>query len=492
MKSIFKATAILSGSSIISIFIGLASAKMLALILRPEGYGYYGLLQSFVSLVTLAAGMGLATGLVRLGAAAASRNDQMTLASLRKGAWLVLSCVGTLTLILLLVFRSTLSRWALGRQDEGWTIVLMGAAIVLGVACNIRVGTLNAHHYVGTLAEYGVANTLLSALVTVGAVFIWHAKGIVPSVIAGAVVSWVLSGYYLRRAVGPLQARPTRKDVFESASALLRFGTPFMASAMLGTGVQMVLPMVVVHLLNIESVGYYKAASAISYGYLGFLVTAMGLDYYPRISAVAHQPQALIKLINDQHRLLMLIAIPIILGMSALVPILTPIVYSNKFGPTVGILEWQLISDIFKFSSWTMSYAILARCKSWIYLLTELLSGITLLTTTRLAVHWFGLQGLGIAALTTYIIYYFIVWAVIRSQVPLVWTASNKKMLIGGVAAALFVRTLRMLPSSGLARFATPVGLVLALAAGIPSLIVIWKEYMAEEKEKKIAAMVSI
>ena len=49
MKSIFRATAILSSSSIISIFLSLITAKVLALYLQPEGYGYYGLLQSFVA-----------------------------------------------------------------------------------------------------------------------------------------------------------------------------------------------------------------------------------------------------------------------------------------------------------------------------------------------------------------------------------------------------------------------------------------------------------
>ena len=57
----------------------------------------------------------------------------------------------------------------------------------------------------------------------------------------------------------------------------------------------------------------------------------------------------------------MLLAVPMILGTLAVVPYLVPLVYTLKFRPTVEILEWQLIGDIFKFASWTMSFAILAR-----------------------------------------------------------------------------------------------------------------------------------
>ncbi len=475
MKSIFRATAILSGSSIISILLGIASAKVLALFLQPAGYGYYGLLQSFVGVTTLFAGLGMSTGLVRLGARAATQNDEASLASLDSGAWLLFVGLGSLTLTIITLLRVTLSRWALGSPDHGPTMVLMGFALLFTVAGNIQVGTLNAHHRVGALAKYGVLSALGNGLFTIVAVLLWRTHGIVPAVMAGAAVNWGVSRFFLRREVKPTRIRPTRREALQSAMALARFGGPFTLSTMVGTGVQLALPMVVVHLLNPASVGYYKAAAAISVGYLGFLVTAMGQDYYPRVSAVSHQPEAMVKLINEQHRLVMLIAVPIILGMLALVPILIPIVYSHKFTPAVDILEWQLIGDLFKFSSWTMSFAILARCSSSVYFLTESIGGAAMLATTWLGVRWFGMTGLGISFLAAYAVYYVVVWVVIRREIPLVWTRNNKLMMLGAVTAALIIR---ILPSTRFAAFRTPVALALAFAAGVPSLFVLWREFI--------------
>lgn len=475
MKSIFRATAILSAGSMITVVVGMVTAKVLVLVLQPVGYGYYGLLQSFVGVTTLFAGLGMATGWVRLGARAATQNDHAVLAGLRSGAWLLFAGLSGITLLVLTIFRTALSRLALGNSDHGWTIVLMAFAILFTVAGNIQMGTLNAYHRVGALAKYAVANTIGSGLLTIGAVLIWHAQGIVPAVVAGGVVGWVASGYYLRREIKVVHVRPSRKETLQSAWALARFGGPFCLSMAVGTGVQLALPMVVVHLLNPASVGYYKAASAISVGYLGFLVAAMGQDYYPRISAVAHQPGALVKLINEQHRLVMLIGVPIILGMLAIVPVFIPIVYSRKFMPAAAILEWQLIGDIFKFSAWTMSWAVLARCKSYVYFITESIGGATMVVFTWLGVRWFGLAGLGISFLASYIIYYLVVWSVVRREVPLVWTASNKKMILGALAAAFIIR---ILPSTRLAAYRTPVALALALGAGIPSLFIMWREFM--------------
>jgi enterobacterial common antigen flippase len=483
MKSIFRATAILSGSSIISIILGMVSAKVLALYLQPSGYGYYGLLQSFIGLTTLIAGLGMATGLVRLGAAAAKRNDEQAIANLRGGAWVLFGGVAVIAMAGLTLFRVAISRWALGTPEHGWTIVAMGFALLFTIAGNIQIGILNAYHRVTSLAKYGVINTLFASLITICAVILWQTRGVVPAIIAGAVLTYAASRYFIHRELGAVKAKPTRAEAVKSAWDLLRFGAPFTASSLVGAGVQLALPMVVVHLLNPESVGYYKAATAISVGYLGFLVTAMGQDYYPRLSAVADKPKELVKLINEQHRLVMLLGVPMILGMLALLPVFIPLVYSNKFTPTVEILEWQLIGDLFKFSSWTMSFAVLARCKSSVYFLMESIGGVATIVTTWLAVRWLGLPGLGVGFLASYFVYYAAVWITIRREVPLVWTPRNKQMMLGALAAAFVVR---LMPATRFAAYRTPVALTFAFAVGIPSLLVIWREFMASKEPEMI------
>jgi len=473
MKSIFKATAILSGSSIISILVSLASAKVMALYLHPAGYGYYGLLQSFVGLTVLAAGMGMAAGMVRLGARAASQGDEQTIAGLRAGAWLVFAATGLLAFLLCFAFRATLSRWVLGTPDKGSTIVWMVIPLVLTVATNVQVGTLNAHHRIATLAQYSVGNTVLGAAINIVAILLWGIRGIVPGVIVGAFGSYVLSRYFLRRAVGPIRVRPTRRDAFQAALSLLRFGGPFTLSMLVGTGVQFALPIIILHLLNTEAVGLYKASIAISVGYLGFLVTAMGQDYFPRVSAVKDQPKELARLINEQQRLVLLLSIPIVLGMLALVPFLVPLIYSRSFLPAVEILEWQLIADLFKFSSWTMSFVILARCASSVYFLTECVAGVANLSLTCLAVRFFGMPGLGIGFLAAHFTYYLVVRTIIGREIDLVWTSRNKEMMLAAITCAIIIR---VLPSTPLASLRTGLALSLTLLSGTWSLYSIWQE----------------
>lgn len=488
MKSLFRATAILSGSSAVSILLGLASSRILATILHPSGYGYYGLLQSFVTVASLLCGMGMATGLVRLGAGAAKQNDHATMASLCGGAWLLVALLGTPVVLVFVLFRASISSWALGTPDHGGAILVMGVTLLFSVSMNIQNGILNAWHRVEALATYGIVNSVINAVTGILGVLIWRERGIVPAVLASAILGWAASRYFLHRAVGAVRIRTSFHQKVAAARQLLAFGGPYTASVMAGNGVQLAMPMVVVHLLNADGVGYYKAAAAISVGYLGFLVAAMTQDYYPRVSAVRDQPGALISLINEQHRLIMLLAAPIILCTLALVPYLVPLIYSRRFMPAVDILEWQLIGDFFKFSSWTLSFAILARCKSSMYFLTESLSGIITLSTTWFAVRLFGLQGLGIGFIVANVLYCGVVWIVLRRELPLKWSAYNRNLLLASLTAAFIVR---VLPITPLAHFRTLIALILAGVFAAYSLRALWSEYHEDRAHNSLAAPLS-
>jgi NAD/NADP transhydrogenase alpha subunit len=89
---------------------------------------------------------------------------------------------------------------------------------------------------------------------------------------------------------------------------------------------------------------------------------------------------------------------------------------------------------------------------------------------------------LGISFLVTYIIYYAVVWVIVRRDIDLVWSRANKRLLLASVCAALVVR---VLPFTALANLRTPMALILATGAGIASLIMVWREVWGSEAGAK-------
>lgn len=476
MKSAFRATALLSGSSVFTILLSLASTKVLATVLGPNGYGYYGLLQSFLAVTALLAGMGMSTALVRCGAVAASTGDALESANLRAGAWAVSGLLCAVVLPLLILLRVPLSEWALGGKEHQWAVLLIGVSLCFTMGLNVQNGILNAYHRVEALAAYAMVNSIVNAAINIGAVAAWGQAGVAPAVLLGSVGSWGASRWFLNRNI-PKAATPiTLRGVIGAVRSLASFGIPFTASTVVGTGIQLGLPILVLHLVDTRGVAFYRAASAISVGYLGFLITAMGQDYYPRVSAVRNDVGKMVTLVHEQYRMVMLMSGPIILGTLALVPILVPIVFSRQFVPTVEILEWQLIGDIFKFSSWTISFAILARCAPSAYLISEMVGGGAMILNTWLGVKYLGIPGLGAGFLTAYAVYYLTVRLVLGRSLPFRETRENIVLMLSLLGAAFVIR---MLPATPLAHFRTPIALGLALSFGAYSIRTLWGEYIS-------------
>lgn len=468
MQSALRATAMLGTSSVITILVGLISAKGWAVLLGASGLGLMGLFQGIVGLGALIAGIGIGPGLVRAGAAAIARDDLSAVTALRRAATLLAMITGLAITFVFIVFREELSRIVLGTPGHGQEVALLSIAVLLTLAASVQASTLNAYHRVSAMAKLGVLNSVISTGIGLAIVTVAGDSDLVVAVaiIAMVSVTWATSRYFLVKEIGPPQAPASMQAVVGEARALLRFGGPYTASQLVGTGVQIALPILVLHVLSQDAVGFQRAAMAVSVVYIGFLLNAMAQDYYPRVSAASHDSNRLHELANEQHRLILMLGAPVVVGMMALAPILVPLMYTGEFRPAVGILEWQLMADVFKLSSWTISFVILARAGSVPYFVIESIGGVSLLLGTLLGMHWFETDGIGIGFLISFFLYWAITLIVARRMIGLYWSWANWRLLLGTVIAVALIRTL---PVLGAGTYRTPLAIAIAIAIGLNS-----------------------
>ena len=483
MKQILRATVVLGSSSVVSVLVGVISAKAWAIMVGPSGLGLLGLLQGLVGLAGLVAGLGVGAGLVRAGASALARSEHRQLAALRKAAWLLLWLAGSLAVLILLVFRVPISELILGGAQYATSVVLMGLALLFTLATGIQISILNAYHRVSALAKVGILKSVLASGASLLCVWWWGEQGIAPAIIATSITGWAVTRYFLEREVEHAPVHLSYEEVSAAARSLLRFGAPYTASMLVWTVVQLAIPALVLHALGKESVGFYQAAMVIAINYPSFLLAAMVHDYYPRLSAVSDQPVVLAQLVNQQNRLVLVLTAPLILVLLALAPYLIPLAYSHEFYPAVALLEWHLVGDLFKFTSWTMGYVILARSNSWMYFRAELISGAAYMLTTWAGIRWFGLSGLGIGFMISCVIYYLVVWIHMRREINLVWTTQNRKMMLGTLLAIMLIQAL---PFMGQESFRTPVALSCALLACLGSLYALWRDARGVESAQAL------
>lgn len=428
MGSIIRATLILSSGSVVSLLAGFIANKAYAVWVGPEGLGLLSLLQGLLGLAVLTAGMGLPSGLVRLGAAAASQNDSAFIAALRQASWQLYALFSGTAALLLLLFGQPIARFMLAESSTS-ILVWVVLALLLSLAAGVQIGLLNAHHRVEMLARVAAFSSIFGAAWGVGLVWLWR-EAALPWVLLGAPVAQLaLSSYFVRSLYLPTE-KPLPARVREARAHLLRFGFPYTLSQLVGSAVQLAMPFFVLHQLGQENVGYYRAAVLFSTAYIGFLLNALGQDYYPRLSALRDQPMALCQTIDLQQRFVLLMGSPLIAFSVALAPLMVTILFSVDFGPTVAVLQWQLLGDLLRFVSWTLGFAVLAVLPSRMYLLTETLGGGMLLGFCLWGMQQFGLRGLGIGWLLGYAGYLLVLVLILVSNKTWVPSWLNGGLLV--------------------------------------------------------------
>jgi O-antigen/teichoic acid export membrane protein len=429
--------ALLASSSFLTVLIGLATSKLWALLGGPPALAEQGLLVPLLGLSVLVASLGLGAGLVKFGAAALAENNLERVNALRHAAWRLQFLVWLVCVLALLLGRSLIGQWSLGRSEATIEVLVIAVALWFALASALHTSTLNAFQLVPALARSNVMVAFFSSLT--GALILWWfgLPGVVWSVLVGAIAGWLAARTVALRALGPF-APSTRIQMLEAARALLVFGAPYTLSLLAGQFVQFLLPSLILHELGRDEVGFYRVSSSISVTYLGFLTNAMAQDYFPRLSALQTNFEVR-EVMNRQHQLVMVLSLPVILGLLWLAPMVVPLLTSPAFTPSVRVLEWQLVGDVLRLSSWVMAFVVLARAGSGWFLFTEVLAGLVGLLANLWGMRTFGLPGLGIAFVISYIVYWGIVSMVLYWRFGFVLNGQNNIWALVGFGLALLM-----------------------------------------------------
>ncbi|HEX9930529.1 MAG TPA: oligosaccharide flippase family protein [Pyrinomonadaceae bacterium] len=437
MKSALKATVILGGSSMMSALIALVSAKCWAVLIGPVGVGYISALQSLLGLSFMIAGLGIGNAIVRVGAKAVSEGDERELAANWRAGFYLIILFGAVAAAVLTIFCRQISVLIFGDAGESIYVAVVSLALLGALLSNFFIGVFNAHHRVATLAKISVLNHLIGACSLIGFIYFFRVHGIAFGMLCGITLSSALNYFWLKREI-PFPAIDVSFDEIKKAAfSFVRFGVPYTASMIVGTGVQLAIPLLILNHLGAEGAGYYRAAFGISTVSLSLVLTAMGQDYYPRLSAIADDELKINELINQQQRLILILLAPIILWLLLLAPVLIRLLYSGEFEAAQPVFKWIVAGDLFKSMGWVLSFVILARNKSHLYFFSEAIGGATAIAAVLFGMQRYGLEGVGIGYFVSYLAYFIGVFLLVRREITLQYSTGNKLLMLSVSVAVL-------------------------------------------------------
>lgn len=422
-RQILRSSSIIGGASVINIAVGLLRIKVAAVLLGPGGVGLIGLLTNLAGTASAVAGLGVGNVGTRQIAEAVGRDDAEAIVAARRALFwgsLVLALLGAAVFWSL---RGVLAVSVLGDAslagEVGWLTIVVG----LTVAAASQTALLNGMRQIGDLARVSVFSALLSTLLGIGALVLWGRSGLMAFLIAAPLASFFLGHLYVA-CLPKIQAPPTPLPVLVGQWRILaRLGASFMVAGLAVTLGQLLVRTLVQRRLGADALGYFQAAATISMTYIGFVLTAMGTDYYPRLTAAIHDHAAVNRMVNEQTEVALLLAGPVFLAMMGLAPWVIELLYSQNFHSAAEVLRWQVLGDTLKVVSWPLGFIILAAGNGRTFMLTETLAVSVFVILTWLGLPLMGVAASGMAFFGMYVIYLPMVYWLARYKTGFRWTS---------------------------------------------------------------------
>jgi O-antigen/teichoic acid export membrane protein len=346
---------------------------------------------------------------------------------------------------------------------------LVGVAIMFVLLGRAQVSVLQGFRRIGDLGRVTIFSALLGTFVGLIAVWMLGQEGLIWFVVAQPLAMIVIALRYTRRLPKADTPRPTVGQIWDRWKPMAKLGAAFMLGGLATAATLLVVRSLVTQELGLDAAGYFAAAWGITMTYVGFLLSAMAADYFPRLTEVIDDKPAATRLMNDQAQLGLAIGGPVLLLLIGLAPWVITLMYSAEFAPAVSLLQWQTVGNVFKLASWALAFSIVAAARSKTFLFMELSFNVIFLGLVWLLLPVIGLLVTAVAFLAGYIVYFCTVYGLVHRLQGFRWEALSLRLL--GLHAGLAVILLTAAQTTPLvAAVASP---LLALATGLFGLRVV-------------------
>lgn len=468
---ILKSTALIGGSSVVNIIFAIIRNKAMAMLLGPGGVGLMGLYSSIADLTQNLAGLGVQASGVRQIAEAVGTGDTDKVARTATVLRWISILLGLAGALLLVAVSFPVAEFTFQDRHHAAAVMLLSAAIFFRLVSAGQIALIQGMRQVSNLARINMLAAFFSTVISVPMVYFFGEQGIVPSIVATAGITIFTSWWYARKIRIKAPAMSV-SQMSEEAAGLLRLGFVFMVGAFLAVGAAYTIRIIVLREDGVVAAGLYQAAWALGGLYAGFILQAMGTDFYPRLTAVAKDNDECNRLVNEQAQISMLLAGPGVMATLTLAPLVIWLLYSPEFFPAVDLLRWICLGMMLRIVAWPMGFILMAKGAQRIYFWTDVAATLVHVGLAWLLVPRVGFIGAGIAFFGLYVWHGILIYLIVHRVTGFRWSSANLKLgLIFLPTSAVVFAAFSVLPLWS----ATAFGLMVTLISGLYSLKMLFR-----------------
>lgn len=434
---IVRSLGIFSGVKIIIILCSLIRNKLIAWFIGPVGLGLVGLFNGLMDLISQSSRLSMDQSAQRDISQSSVASADTTITIVRRWAlWLGLGGMALTCLIsplLSLISFDTTEQWP--------TFCLLSVVpFFYTTTCCINAENQGLRRFRPVALSTLVGN-IVALLFAVPLILLLGIKSI----------AWIIALYAVVTGLVAFYFRPHINKVILPNSEIIARGKSFIK-----IGAQITLAMIVTQaatyafilFLNTyastDTLGVYQAGHQIMYSYVGIIFTVLWIEYYPRLSSIAHSPRRLSIAASHQTRIVLVALTPMLCILILFVNPAIRLIYADTFLGIIPYIVMCCIGVVFRTASYCLAYVILARGDGRTYMGTEITSSIFGLVVNIVGFILGGFLGLGIAYIAWYAFYTALVATICKRRYGVTlhsrtWVLISEALILTAVVAVTYL-----------------------------------------------------
>lgn len=432
---ILKASSIMGGAAGVNLLLGMVRMKFAALLIGTAGVGLIASFAALLGLIGTLAGMGLQSSAVRDIAIALSKGDDQAVGrsvrTLRRLCWLT----GLLGMAAMVSLSPQLSQLTFGHSDHMLDIAALGFIVLFGNLSSGQMALIQATRRIGDIARANIYGGIAGTIAAIGFYAALELRGIVPSLVTVSAIQLALSWYFARQVPVPL-ASLSWSQTFTEANDMVRFGLVMMWIGFMGSAAAYLTIILIAQHSGTHAVGLYSAAFALSGMFVNFVLGAMAADYYPRLTSAANDKQSMVRMVNEQTEIGLLLALPGLLATMTLAHWILQIFYAREFLGAAELLQWFILGCLGRVISWPMGYIMLALGKSRWLIVSESVMHAMHILLIFFGLKIFGLVGVALSFALLYAIHILVTIYIARKLISFSWSNRVRATILLSVFAS--------------------------------------------------------
>lgn len=380
--------------------------KLLAIYVGPGGYALIGQFQNFIQIITSFAGGSINTAVVKYTSQYHSEPNRQRVVWRTAGTLILIFSL--IVSLLIVIFQKNLSIYIFKSTEYQSIFPIFAVFLVFFNLNALFLAILNGKKEILKLVIANIAGSLLSLGLTGFLAVQYRIYGALLALSINQSIIFFVTLFLCYKSDWFKLSYLFGKIDKGTANKFIGFVLMALTSALLVPVSQILIRNHLVLEFDIKHAGYWEAMTRLSGSYLMLITTTLSVYYLPKLSEL--------KLYTDIKKEVLLgykLILPLTALGSLMVYLLRDwiilILFTESFIPMRDLFIWQMIGDTLKIGSWLLGYLMISKAMTKLFIFSEITATISLLLLTYVFTKRFGFEGVSMAYMTNYALY----WALI-------------------------------------------------------------------------------